>query len=1157
MGVDVEAWLRELGLAQYEQAFRDNAIDPEILPRLTADDLKDMGVTVVGHRRKLLDAIGALRAGAESPPSQAARTDIIPAPSRTVAAPAAQAERRQLTVMFVDLVGSTGLSSRLDPEEMGELIRAYQNLVAGEVTRFEGHVAKYMGDGVLAYFGWPRAHEDEVERAVRAGLAIAAAVPKAATPGGEPLAAWVGIATGPVVVGDLIGDGEVRERAVVGVTPNLAARLQGLADPGAVVIAEGTRRLLGDLFAYRDLGAKLLKGFAEPVSAFAVLGPGAAEGRFDALHSAGVMLLVGREHELALLLDRWALAKEGEGQVVQLAGEPGIGKSRLVHALRERLAAEAHTPLSQFCSPYHTNTALHPVVGLLERATGLRRDDPPQTQLDQLEAMLRLATEDVREATPILADLLAIQAGDRYPPLELSPQRKKERTFQVLLDQLAGLAKRSPVLTVYEDVHWADPTTLELLGRVVERVQRLRVLVLVTYRPSFVPPWTAHGHVTALSLSRLGRRQGEVMVGRIASGKALPAAVLEQILTRTDGVPLFVEELTKTVLASGLLRDEGDRYELGGPLPPLAIPSTLHDSLMARLDRLATVKEVAQIAAVIGRQFSYDLLAAVTSLGGNELREALERLSAEQLIFRGGEPPDATYTFKHALVRDAAYQSLLKGRRQQLHARIATVLEEHFPEIVDAEPELLAQHCAEAGLTERAVEYRCRASQRALARSAMAESAAQLRQGLALVATLPPGSKRQRRELDLQLALGGVLIGTKGGAAVETDHAYVRAHELCLETGAAPELFNALFGRFVVNFQRGQLGTALETARELLSVAEQRNDLAAQVSACRVMGAVSFQLGKLDESRAHLTRGLALYDPERDQASRYALGMDSRVVCLYWLSQVLLTLGYADQAQALAEEAILYARRLAQPSSVAYALCSACFLYQRLGQSGAVRAAAEPLITLYEEQGFPLWGASGRIIHGWALADSGRSEEGLAEIRRGLVEYVETGAEIWLPDFLAMQAEMLGRVGQTEAGLRYLSDALDRGRRRWIEPELHRLKGELLLALPEADTMEAEACFRHAIAMAREHGARMLELRGAMGLARLWHDGGRARDAQELLAPLYAWFAEGFDTPDLNEAKALLDGLPVGALRYAGGRETRPRGQDHHHNPARELSGLP
>ncbi|HET6161573.1 MAG TPA: AAA family ATPase [Dongiaceae bacterium] len=720
--MDIVAWLRGLGLEQYEQAFRDNAITDEILPKLTADDLKDVGVTVVGHRRKMLEAIAALHGGDQAVPLSATGIYAAPTPDPQSAPSPMQAERRHLTVMFVDLVGSTALAHRLDPEEMGKVLRAYQDAVAGVVTRFEGHVAKFMGDGVLAYFGWPKAHEDESERAVRAGLAITKAVAGLAVPAGTALVTRIGIATGLVVVGDLVGKGAAQEEAVVGETPNLAARLQQLAQPGAVVISEQTRRLIGGLFEVQEVAAHTLRGFPELLQAYRVIGEGQAEGRFEALHGADLAPLVGRTQELALLLERWERAKGGEGQAVLLTGEPGIGKSRLLRALREHLANELYLPLSHYCSPFHQTSALRPVIDLLERAAQFARDDAPQQKLDKLEALLAQGTKDVTEASPLIAALLSIPADDRYPPLGISPQRQKERTLEVLLDQLAGLGRKDPVLALYEDVHWADPTTLELLDLVVDRVRTLPILAVITFRPEFTLRWIDHAHVTLLSLSRLGRRQGEAMVEHLTGGKALPLEVLEQIVDRTDGVPLFVEELTKAVLELGLLKEEAGSYALAGPLPLLAIPSTLQDSLMARLDRLAPVREVAQIGSVIGREFSHELVAAVTELPDAELNDTLAQLVTTGLVFRRGAPTQTSYIFKHALVQDAAYNSLLISRRQQLHARIAQVLEERFLTTAVAEPEVLAHHFSQAGLVEKAVEYYEQAGRRAIARSAVSEA---------------------------------------------------------------------------------------------------------------------------------------------------------------------------------------------------------------------------------------------------------------------------------------------------------------------------------------------------------------------------------------------------------------------------------------------------
>jgi class 3 adenylate cyclase len=628
--VDIAAWLRGLGLEQYESAFRANDVDAQVLPRLTAEDLISIGVTSVGHRRRLLDAIVAL--GAEAPPA------TVPIP--------AVAERRQLTVMFCDLVGSTALSARLDPEDYREVVAAYHRAVADAVRSFDGFVAKYMGDGVLIYFGYPQAHEHDAERAVRAGLGVVDAVARLDVKSVK-LQARVGIATGLVVVGDLIGEGSAQEQSVVGETPNLAARLQSLTEPEAVVIAAGTRRLVGGLFEYRDLGAVEIKGIAAPVPAWQVLRPSAVASRFEALRGSALAPLIGREEEIDLLLRRWARAKTKDGQVVLISGEPGIGKSRITAELEGRLRAEPHIGLRYFCSPYCRDSALYPFIDQLWHAAEFARDDPPEAKLERLEGVLaRAAPPD--EDVAFLADLLSLPASERHPLPNLSPQRKKERTLEALIRQLEGLARRQPVVMVFEDAHWIDPTSRELLDLTVGRVRGLPMLLIVTFRPEFQPPWIGQPQVSMVALNRLDQRDRVGLVEQIAGGKALPDEVVAQIAERTDGVPLFVEELTKSVLESGLLREEGDRYVLDGVLPPFAIPTSLHDSLMARLDRLASVRLVAQTGAAIGREFSHDLLRAVSRLPEDELHTALGRLVASELVLQRGTPPDAVYSFRHA-----------------------------------------------------------------------------------------------------------------------------------------------------------------------------------------------------------------------------------------------------------------------------------------------------------------------------------------------------------------------------------------------------------------------------------------------------------------------------------------------------------------------------
>jgi class 3 adenylate cyclase/predicted ATPase len=1124
--MDVATWLHGLGLGQYQQAFRANDVDAEVLGDLTAEDLVGLGVTSIGHRRKLLAAIAALRAG-----TVPATTPFMEAPAADsgTTLPVPGAERRQVTVMFVDLVGSTALSARLDPEEMRKVLRAYQDTVAGEISRYEGHVAKFMGGGVLAYFGWPIAHEDDAERAARAGLAVTQSVAALQSPDGQTLAARIGIATGLVVIGDLVGSGEALERDVIGETPNLAARLQALAEPAQVVIAESTYRLLGRLFDVEDLGQRRLAGFGEPLRVLRVLGQSAAEDRFEALHGTGLVPLVGREQELALLLDRWERVGDGEGQVVLLSGEPGIGKSRLVRALRERLARETYTPLSHFCSPFHQTSPLYPVIDLLERGAGFARDDSPLEKLDKLEALTAAATRDVAGAAPLLAALLSIPIAGRYPPLELSPEQQKQRTFEALVDQITGLAAHRPVLAVYEDVHWADPTTLELLESVIERVRTLPMLVLITCRPEFSPRWSGHAHLTLLTLSRLGRRQGTSMVEQLTGGKTLPAEVLAQVLARTDGVPLFVEELTKVVLESGLLVEESDRYVLIGPLPPLAIPATLHDSLMARLDRFAPVKQVAQIAACIGREFSYDLVSMTAPLSDDTLRDALKGLCASELVFCRGTPPNASYRFKHALVHEVAYRSLLRSRRQQLHARIAAVLEERFSQTAETHPELIGHHYAEAGLRDQAAVYFQRAGARALERSTYLEAISHLARGLELLEASPDTIERVQRELELQLALGSALMATRGYAAPEVEQAYVRARALCSHIGHTPQLFPVLHGLYRIYHVRGDLKAAQEVGEHLTKLAESLGDQALLVEAHRALGVPLLWLGEVALARAKLEEGTTLYDTKLLRSHAYTYGIDPGVVCLSYAALAWWFLGFADHALDRSQRALALAEELAHPHSRALALVWAAWLRQFLRDTDSTEELAQEAVRLCGEHGYPLWRAMGAILHSWALIESGRKpDECILQMWQGLADLRATGAGLWQPCFLGLIAEACNKVNRIDEGLMVLDQALGVVRERaerFYEAELHRLRGELLLRRNPEDISASEACFQTAIAIARDQQAMSLKLRAATSLARLWSERGERRQAHDLLAETYGWFTEGLDTLDLQEAQALLSEL--------------------------------
>ena len=1094
---EIAAWLRSLGLERFIEPFEAAEIDRATLRSLTSEDLKELQIPL-GPRKRLLEAIAAL---ADQPAASAA--------PREPAVATGTAERRQLTVMFVDLVGSTALSARLDPEEMGAVLRGYQNAVAGEVARFEGHVAKFMGDGVLAYFGWPVAHEDEAERAVRAALAVTTAVGGLARPAPDaaPLATRIGIATGLVVVGDLIGEGSAREEAVVGDTPNLAARFQAMAEPGRPVVGETTRRLLGGAFTLADLGAREVKGFALPQHAFAVTGERSLESRFDARATPSVPL-IGRDQELALLLERWTQAEAGDGQAVLLVGEAGIGKSRIVLALLDALAAEPHTRIRYQCSPYHTDSALWPVSRQLSHAAGLAADDPPEAGLDKLEALVRQAGEGAGSAAPLLAGLLGLDGTSRYGALDLTPQARRARTLDALVAQLIGLAAQRPVLVLLEDAHWIDPTTLELIALCLDRIATARVLLVLTSRPDRQPALAAHPHVTRLTLNRLGRASVAAIVTRLG-GADLPNETVDAIIARTDGVPLFVEELTKAVLETG----------------EAAIPASLHDTLMARLDRIPEVKEVAQIAACIGREFDFVLLAAIAGRPEAELADALDRLAAAELVFRRGTPPDAHYVFKHALVRDAAYGSLLKSRRQQFHARLGATLEERFPETVLNEPELLASHLTAAGETVRAVGYWEQAGARAIERSAFVEAIHHFGKGLELVGTLTDDALRSRLELPLRTGLGDALSWTKGFAAAEVEAAYARAHELSLAMGETERSFRILWGLWHFYVIRGDLARSDVLSEELTGLGRRLADPSLLPHICRTRGETSLWQGAftrvLQETAPCLDRPL----PEPPKPIPGV--QDPVLMCLSWQAFALWHLGYPDRACARDDAALTHSRQSPHAGDLGAALIFRSWirLLRREHETAAVFAAES--LHFNGERGFGFHAAASALLLGAAESSLGHEPRALERMARSVDASSGTGAGIFQVGFNTMLAAAHARQGDPVAGREAVARAASLMRRtgeRWQEAELHRLQGELeLLAGGPID--EAERHFQTALAVARRQEARSPELRTATSLARLWADRGERQRAQDLLAPVHGWFTEGFDLPDLVEAKALLDEL--------------------------------
>jgi class 3 adenylate cyclase/predicted ATPase len=1118
--MDVGEWLRSLGLAQFEATFRENGIDAEVLPELTEADLEKLGI-LLGYRKRLLRAIAGLSASDRSAPTAAVNS--VPA--------ADAAERRQLTVMFCDLVGSTELAARLDLEDVRGVIAAYHKCCATLIARGGGFVAKYMGDGVLAYFGYPQAHEHDAERAVRAGLSIAEAAPKLETSAGAPLHVRVGIATGIVVVGDLLGSGEAQERGVVGDTPNLAARLQRIAGPDGVVIAESTRKLLGDLFELVDLGPQDLKGVAGASRAFAALRESAQESRFDALHAGGPTPLVGREEESDLLRRRWAKATAGHGQAVLLSGEAGIGKSRLTAAFLERLAGEPHARMRYFCSPQHTDSALYPITVCLERAAGFARDDGATARLDKLDALLAKTSTSLADAA-LLAEMLSLSNDGRHPALSVDPQQRRQKTIEALIVQIEAISRQTPVLMILEDAHWADPSSLEVFGRLVDKIGSLRVLLLVTFRPEFAEPWAGRRHVTALTLTRLSAREIAALIERVAGGRPLAESIGQDIVERADGIPLFAEEMTKAVLEA-----EGEgaaaRTIAWVPSPALAVPASLHASLMARLDRLGPAKAIAQIGAAIGREFPHALLAFAARMPEPELAAALDRLLQSGLMSRQGAPPESTYLFKHALVQAAAYGTLLRGARQALHAQIAEGLELHFSNLTESQPELLAHHLTEAALIERAALLWGKTGQRSLARSALVEAVAQLTRAQAQITALPSTPALRREQIKLQVGLANAQMHAKGYAAPETKAAFEQARLFVERAEALGELledpldlFSVLYGFWAANFLTFEAGRVSELSAEFLALAEKQRAAVPIIVGHRLVGVSRLHMGDVECGREHFDRAIALYDPTPHRPLATRFGLDIGTVPKSWRALALWLLGFPDAARAGADRAIDDARELGHIPTLMSSLTTTSWTYILCGSYAQATAQADELIALAEETGASLWKAFGMSFRGVACALAGATPDSVEQLASALRLDRSTGSSVSISYFLSVLGKANAGLGRLDVAWRCIDEAraaVEATGERWNEAEVHRTAGEIAMTSSALNAAKAQAHFERALEIARTQQARSWELRAATSLARLRRDQGRRAEAHDLLAPVYDWFTEGFDTLNLKEARALLE----------------------------------
>jgi TOMM system kinase/cyclase fusion protein len=1047
-------------------------------------------------------------------------------------------ERRQVTAMFCDLIVTSAVAEQLDPEDIHEVLPAYQQLCQKVVARFDGHVTQHLGEDILVYFGYPTAHEDSPRRAVLAGLGILEGVQllsaRLIKEKGISLSVRIGIHTGLVIVSEhSISSG------VVGEVSDIANQLQLMSDADSLMISQATHRLIAGYFDCRELGARTFRGLSQPMTVFQVLHESAARSRLEAAGAPDLTVLTGRDKEIGLLKDRWQQTVEGMGQVVLLSGEAGIGKSRLVRELKTHVASNPEAWLTEcYCSPYFQSTALYPIIDLFEH-TVLQFDKEASAaeKLKKLEGFLLQYGFALPETVPFFASLLNVPLGENYAPLNLTPERQKQKTLAALLNSLVIRASQQPILFIIEDLHWADPTSLEWLNLIIDQGPTIRCLTLLTFRPDFAPPWPMRSHIVYMTLSRLPRQEVENMAVQVAKAKALPQEVLAHIVSKTDGVPLFVEELIKTLLETSVITKKNGEYVLSRALAKLAIPATLRDSLMARLDRLGAAKEIAQLGSTLGREFPYEWLQAVSPLEEAALQNELKRLVEAELLFRrgpkplSGVPPQATYIFKHALIQEAAYESLLKSTRLQYHQQIAQTLAERFPETAETKPELLAHHYTAAGRLDQAIPLWQKAGQQAAQRSANAEAAAHFMRALELVKSLPDSPEKIQQELVLQITLGPVLMAAKGYAAPEVETAYRRAREICQQIGEAPQIVMVLFGLWAFYVVRGNLKTARELGEQILRLVENSEDSGVRLEGNLVLGVTLYFLGEFVAARGHLEQAIAIYDPAQHRGHAMMFGQEPGMASRIYLAKTLWMLGYPDLAERYQQEALAIAEETCHPHTSAFCLTYAMLIKNFRREDIEAQQLAEQTLTLSNEQGFPIWSAAATVVRGWASSLQMQNENGLEQIRQGIAAWKATGTNLYAPYWWALLTHALlarGKIAEAKAAIDTALSLDEQGEEHLALAEIYRLKGETLLRDIDdaASDKLAQQYLQKALAVAQRQSAKSWELRAAMSLTRLWKKQGRPIEARQLLQDTYGWFTEGFATKDLKEAKALMEETP-------------------------------